>query len=63
MNKKQKKEYLASGGEKCPVCDSTKVSPGPISPNGQQATAEVECLDCGHCWQETYTLTDVQAIA
>jgi DNA-directed RNA polymerase subunit M/transcription elongation factor TFIIS len=47
----------------CPKCGSTNVSEGPIeSVSGDQATCEVECLDCGHAWSATFTLTEQVSI-
>jgi transcription elongation factor Elf1 len=62
VNDKQKKDYLASGGTVCPECGSTNISAGPVDADGRIATSEVECLNCGHCWQDCYELTDVVAI-
>ncbi len=44
---------------KCPHCQSTNVDAGPITADGKIATCEVECLDCGHFWVETYELKDI----
>ena len=43
----------------CPSCGSSNTSAGPTTSDGETAKCEVECLDCGHFWVETYEIKEV----
>ena len=43
----------------CPKCGSDHTKASPTDSNGKTATCEVECLDCGHFWVETYELKEI----
>lgn len=54
------KKYLDSKGLVCPFCNSNDLQAGSeidfVADSGHQ---DVECLNCHHTWQDTYTLTKV----
>jgi len=49
------KEYVSAMGLVCPFCLSKNVTAEDW--NGETATQDVSCEDCGKSWWETYELT------
>lgn len=50
-------EYVAKRGAACPRCGSKDIESGPLSADGDRATADVECHTCGRSWVDDYALT------
>lgn len=49
-------EYVAGGGNKCPVCGSNDISAERLESDSSQAWADVNCRKCGSTWQDVYSL-------
>jgi transcription elongation factor Elf1 len=60
MTKKQKKDYIKSGYNKCPGCGSTDICGGSVEVDGNIAIQNVSCNECDKIWNDIYTLSDVE---
>jgi len=57
------KEYIESGGTKCPICQSNNLSAdGQIISDGLSAWGLVECHNCGAKWNDVYELIGIQIL-
>ena len=55
LTQKQREEYLAIGGVRCPYCGSHRISGG--------ASSEPKaCLACGKRWKDIFSLVGVEAV-
>lgn len=65
MPKKQKpmtdKEYVQTGGVRCPYCRSTNVEGQSIDVDAGEATQEMGCNDCNAEWVDCYKLVGYMA--
>jgi DNA-directed RNA polymerase subunit RPC12/RpoP len=52
------KEYIRSGGNRCPYCGSKNLTFSNV--NGNELSADIECIKCKKTWQEFFTLTGVK---
>ncbi|MEK6832779.1 MAG: hypothetical protein AABY32_01915 [Nanoarchaeota archaeon] len=57
--KKREKEYLESGGNICPFCNSEDITAGPVEFNSIQGFRDCECKTCKEAWQEHYSLSGI----
>lgn len=56
----REREYIASGGSKCPFCKSTNIEGcGERDFDGDHAYNGCECLACGKTWDDVYSLTGI----
>ena len=62
MNYKQKDYYIRHKGVRCPFCHGNNLSCNSIFGDGEEATQDIKCLECGKVWTDIYTLTDVEEI-
>lgn len=58
--KKQVDEYLADGGNHCPLCGSRRISAGQSLWDGAKYSQLVTCKKCGREWWDLYTLTSIK---
>lgn len=58
----QKEQYLKDGGTLCPFCRSNDLSTDNMQIDGGTMTEDIECLNCGEQWQDSYTLTRITEI-
>ena len=50
-------DYVDSFGFKCPVCESTDITPdGPMEQDAGIAWQTIECKACKHSWTDEYKL-------
>jgi len=57
-----KKVYLESGGQECPLCGSGNVEGGLVDIKGNHAYQDISCLDCEKEWTDEYTLSGIKVI-
>ena len=50
------KEYLESGGLRCPRCQSSNISAGDTQVDGNSAWQQVDCADCGLSYLDVFNL-------
>ena len=63
MTPEQKKNYISSGGNECPKCGSSEISPiYGFETDGTSAWRAVECDECGKRWNDVYKLIDIEEI-
>lgn len=57
------RQYAKTGGDVCPFCRGKDVKvAGAIMPDdGDGASLEVECSDCGRAWKNIYRLAGYEA--
>ena len=60
LTEKQKKDYIESGGNKCPNCKSDNIEGGPFNTESSEAWQKVWCTDCHEEWTDVYKLTEVE---
>jgi len=53
----REQRYLECLGLRCPYCNSTNINAE--SWNGDTATQDVSCDDCGKHWKDCYELTGI----
>ena len=53
------KEYIESGGNLCPYCESENITGGHGEFDYDIAWRNVSCRDCGESWTEEFTMTGV----
>ena len=58
LNKKQKEEYINSGGFHCPFCGSKEIEAEAIN-HEDDISQWVNCLTCGERWLDILTVTQV----
>ena len=58
--KSRENEYLASGGNVCPYCDSEDISAGHIQADAGTAWSNVECNSCEETWKDVYKLVEIE---
>jgi transcription elongation factor Elf1 len=51
-------EHIRNGGRSCPHCGSTSLTFSSV--DGNQLSADIECVKCHEQWQEFFTLTGVR---
>lgn len=57
LTKKQIREYVKSGGVKCPYCNSEGISAGNLLLDDNDiCMSNVQCLNCKKSWREVYSL-------
>lgn len=56
------KHYVATGGVRCPHCQSDDVDASPIQADGGVAWGKVECMACGARWRDQFTLSGVESV-
>lgn len=49
-------EYVESGGDHCPYCESGSIQGESLEVSGGQVTQKVWCCDCEAEWQDSYLL-------
>lgn len=59
LTEEQREEYIKNNGQLCPFCSSNDLSTDKLSINDRVITEEIECLNCGEEWQDSYTLTGI----
>lgn len=60
MTPQQRRDYLASGGGQCPFCKGGDIeSDENPQMDGASGAADAHCNDCGECWIDVVSLTDV----
>jgi hypothetical protein len=52
-------QYIECDGNHCMSCGGSEFATGKIQADGGYVWCEIECLDCGSTWTDTYTLTGV----
>lgn len=57
-----KKRYFESSCNACPFCGKGDLASGPLEADGMVAWAAVECPDCGHVWQDVWTVIDMTEV-
>jgi len=56
--------YLARRGKFCPYCESRNIDvTGMSDHDGDGATYEVECDECGALWNDVYTLSGIEEVS
>jgi len=56
----QLKQYMDSGAQHCPICESNNITTtGSISNDEVVAWQPVRCIDCSTTWQDEYKMHDV----
>lgn len=59
LTKKQIQGYVKNPNH-CPFCGSNNIEgAGQDEINGDQYFMRIDCLVCGHSWDDVYTLNDV----
>lgn len=53
----EQQEYVGSGGNICPLCQSNDIEGDSWNADSNYATQEVGCTNCGSSWNGLYTLT------
>lgn len=53
---KTEKEFVESGGNTCPCCDSHSIEGESLDCDGSTASQKVRCLDCKAVWDAHYDL-------
>jgi len=59
MTAQQRKEYKASGGQKCPWCDEADLIFEEITVDFNTVTQEVFCPGCERYWFNVYAFTHI----
>ena len=59
LTKKKIREYVDSGGTRCPFCGSENIEGGSREIDGGIVSWEVSCIDCSSYWQDLYKLFDI----
>lgn len=53
-------QYVATGGNACPVCGSKHyVEAEDAEADGDSASCKVDCVNCGSSWTDVYTLSGI----
>ena len=61
LTEEQEKEYIESGGVKCPQCNSSHLNPSiPIRGEQNSLIFKNECLMCGARWQDVYRVVEIR---
>jgi len=60
LTQKQMEMYLATGGVRCPYCESKNIEAEGFE--GEASSELVHCGDCGERWKDIYSLVGVEAI-
>ena len=60
LTEDQKREYIRSGGTKCPFCGSDNLTRFTERVDGERAWQDVRCEDCDRSLRSIYELTDVR---
>ena len=50
------RDYVNSGGARCPFCGSDDIEAGPLEADADSAWGPVTCTACGREWQDVYLL-------
>jgi hypothetical protein len=62
FTKKQVREYIQGGGNKCPHCQSEDIEAGPSEFEAGLCWQVVHCRACGESWHEIYQLSAIHAL-
>lgn len=57
--KQKEAEYVADGGNNCPVCGSSAITSERLLAEGGEALAKVTCNNCGSKWHDVYQLVSI----
>ena len=57
----RKLAYLRRGAS-CPYCRSESITGDSVDIEGNRASQEVSCQNCGKTWRDIYRLADVEEI-
>ncbi len=60
MNEEQKRNYIKSGGLRCPYCASRKLDQLRKQYYSSNVARDICCEDCGKQWTEIHGLVDVE---
>lgn len=60
LTESQRNDYLTNDSGRCPFCKSDNIQGHAIDICGKEAIQPVTCSDCGHLWNDIYSLTDVE---
>lgn len=59
MSEEAIKMYIERGGNSCFKCSSDNIEGGSFTTDSGKAMQSVWCTECGHQWEDTYTLTGI----
>ena len=59
MNKGQRENYIESGGNICPICESADITGGAIMVEQLEAWQSVWCNECDAEWTDIYKIDRV----
>lgn len=51
------KQYVETGGTRCPFCRGQNITGGAVEFDAGYAHQEINCADCSKTWIDIYTLT------
>lgn len=59
LSEEKEREYVESGGTRCPHCGSENMETGAVQIDGPDAWADVQCTGCGEEWRDCYKLIGI----
>lgn len=59
LNEDRIKQYLNTGGIKCPYCEGEDLKGEPFTSDTELVYQKIRCRVCNKAWLDIYTLTNV----
>lgn len=56
------KQYVETGGTRCPFCRGQNITGEPVEFDAGYALQKIECNTCGRAWRDVYTLTKYEGL-